>query len=195
MPAAQRLLHEQHANTRENDHHERDRYREGQCAANHGVPRQKRAARLCSRRVAASNAGSSKGHVASKTFNIMLTCASTRPVYAFSRTPCQHGASEGGARQSRARAGPTVAIAGNAAPPRRGWGHHLMKVEKPRRVLRARVCARTLGGGAAGLWAAASRRPAVPAVALGQAATVASAARPGGAASPFAAHLAHLCSR
>ena len=125
----------------------------------------------------------------------MLTCASAWPVYAFSRTPCQHGASEGGARQSRARAGPTVAITGNAAPPRRGWGLHLMKVEKARRVLRARSCARTLVGGAAGLWAAASRRPAVPAVTPYQAATVASVARPGGAASPLLPRQHHFVPR
>ena len=105
--------------------------------ANHGTPRQKRAASFCSRRVAASKDGSSKRHAASKTFNLMLTCASTTSVLAFSRTPCQHGASEGGARQSRARAGPTVGIAGNAAAPRRWWGLHLMKVEKA-----CRVCAR-----------------------------------------------------
>ena len=52
-------------------------------------------------------------------------------VCAFSRTPCQHGGSERGARRTSERARPTAGTVGIAEPHRRRRGHASCEEERP----------------------------------------------------------------
>ena len=116
MPTPQRLAHVQHANTAENRPPGGRLQREGPCEAYHDVPRQRRAARLCGRRVHTSDPGSCKRHATSTKLGIMVM-ASLKSSFSTSSAQPASTAGANGAHGARQRA------RGRASTPRASPRH------------------------------------------------------------------------
>ena len=97
VPTTHRLPHVQHTYAHEIGPAHGRVQRDLQSDAKHNARRHKRALNFCRRRVHAMDATSCKRHARAKTFDIMLTCA-WRTSFSRFCAPCQHAASEWGAR-------------------------------------------------------------------------------------------------